>query len=621
MADQEIKSVDDMRKWLQPTDYLSPGNEYMKHLNSYVSGTGDWLRQSEDFRRWRSGHEDGCLWVKGVPGSGKSVFAASTIQQLQTKVDGSTPPVLYFFFRQIVEKNHDPLYLVRDWAAQLLPFSPYLQSKLSSLSKQRAVVGTEMTDLWEMLEVAMKKLDMVYCVADALDEMDNEFMYFIDRLKALGSAKTDSIKVLTTSRPVVEIENVLRSSAVVSQKLDPTFIYPDILKYAGSRLDSLETSIAPARRLLVEEAICQRSAGLFLYARLTMDSLYESLQNGTITEDQLPAALADLPLDLPSLYTRMLAEHARRSHVTQQEQLTIVQCVIQSSRPLRLIELGSIIAQIRQDYTIEGLREGKQLVRDSCGRLLEILDDESVSVIHHSFTEFIRSQEEAVDCETFPVLSQQEAQILMVRVCLQYLDSCEPSIWIKNLRIGQAVVEDVEDVGTSHEERDEEENHDYYDPTDEYDDRNNRYDSDDKREAELRLLRLRYPLLEYATKNLNYHMDKIYEGTEELHSLLDKYFRSEKSAFDIWAISEWSKYRFRGLQALHVAARLGWTSYVGHLLAQGVNIEARDGEGYTPLLYAVSLTSTISLHASQILICMLQPTDIFISAHPLIEPV
>jgi len=47
-----MKFVEDLRKWLQPTEYLSPGNEYTKHLTSYVPGTGDWLRESEIFRNW-----------------------------------------------------------------------------------------------------------------------------------------------------------------------------------------------------------------------------------------------------------------------------------------------------------------------------------------------------------------------------------------------------------------------------------------------------------------------------------------------------------------------------------------------------------------------------------------
>ena len=92
----------------------------------------------ERFRKWENGTEKGCLWSKGIPGSGKSVFAASTVKTLAETQDckGNSAPTLFFFFRQIVEKNHDPKYLVRDWAAQLLPSSVSLRAKLHDLSKQ-----------------------------------------------------------------------------------------------------------------------------------------------------------------------------------------------------------------------------------------------------------------------------------------------------------------------------------------------------------------------------------------------------------------------------------------------------------------------------------------------------
>src|SRR4051812_22625124 len=71
-------------KWLQPTDFLSPGNDFMKHLHSFVPGTGRWVRELPVFRAWagtddaHGRDDDRCLHVRGVAGSGKSVFAAST---------------------------------------------------------------------------------------------------------------------------------------------------------------------------------------------------------------------------------------------------------------------------------------------------------------------------------------------------------------------------------------------------------------------------------------------------------------------------------------------------------------------------------------------------------------
>lgn len=164
--------------------------------------------------------------MRGIPGSGKSVFAASTVKILTEirKDDGAEVPGLFFFFRQIVEKNHDPKYLVRDWAAQLLPFSRDLTEKVQDLSSKEGVDGIEMTKLWDALVGALEGMEKVYCVADALDEMNNQHCSFIEKLRELGMRRPESVKVLLTSRPIPGIENQLRHPAVEVVKLEPTQI-------------------------------------------------------------------------------------------------------------------------------------------------------------------------------------------------------------------------------------------------------------------------------------------------------------------------------------------------------------------------------------------------------------
>lgn len=50
--DSVQKRITELLKWLQPTDFLSPGNEFMKHLRSYVPGTGRWVHEAAPFRAW-----------------------------------------------------------------------------------------------------------------------------------------------------------------------------------------------------------------------------------------------------------------------------------------------------------------------------------------------------------------------------------------------------------------------------------------------------------------------------------------------------------------------------------------------------------------------------------------
>jgi len=579
------KSIDDLRQWLQPTDFLSPGNEYAKHLNSYVQGTGDWLRESEAFRKWEDGtKQGGCLWVRGLPGIGKSVFAASTVKTLAETQDseGRRAPVLFFFFRQIVEKNHDPKYLVRDWTAQLLPFSDFLRGTVAHLSRESCVEGLEMTKLWDTLVGALERIDKVYCVADALDEMDDQHATFVEKLRELGMRKPETIKVLLTSRPVPRIEAQLRDTAVEAVRLDPVQIYPDIVAYVDSRLHALEPRVSEEKEIQVQKAICERANGLFLYARLTMDSLTEGLQEGSIIENTLPTSLEQLPMNLKELYTNMLAEHSRRSGVTQEQQFTILQCVTHSTRPLRLIELGSIIALLRKD-TGAGLKEGKDLVRRSCGRLLEILEDESVSVIHHSFTEFARDKSRKSEPGAFPVLDEKEAQKMMLQVCLDYLDSCVlPKSVQTSIEAGTAKEESQsnDDVDTDNGQDDDQYNP--YDNLDSFDDRSGRERADEKKHQEIQDLRDAYPLMSYATENLESHI----RGVAGQFDILDSYFAPGKNAFEIWLLARWAQYRHGKVQPLHIAASLGLTEYSQYLITHGSEIDVSDAEGRTALSYA-----------------------------------
>ncbi len=335
-----------LQQWLQPTDYNSPGNEFMKHLHSHVPGTGSWARESPTFISWAQGpvnaeqiKGEANLHVRGVAGSGKSVFAASTIRQLQESEP--TAPVLFFFFRQIVEKNHGAKYLVRDFASQLLPHSQFLVSKLDALSKQ-GVGGTELTTLWDAISQVLESKARVYCVVDALDEMDDDDFGFIDQLVQLSLRNSGRIKLLVTSRPIPTIETALRESKVLHLKMESSLMSSDVAKYVDVKLLSLNPSLKPETEERVKRTICERAQGLFLHARLMTDNLTEGLSDGWLSEETLPDSLDRLPDNLKDVYEEMLEEHGRRSGVSKDQQAQILSCVTHSSRPLRLIELGSL---------------------------------------------------------------------------------------------------------------------------------------------------------------------------------------------------------------------------------------------------------------------------------------
>lgn len=117
------------------------------------------------------------MWIKAIAGAGKSVLAASLASKLATEEE--EVPVLYFFFRRIISANQKPQSLIRDYLSQVLEYSPILQHNLHKMidEERRSLDSMSLDELWKMLVSVLIRLPRVYCVVDALDEMDagNEF--------------------------------------------------------------------------------------------------------------------------------------------------------------------------------------------------------------------------------------------------------------------------------------------------------------------------------------------------------------------------------------------------------------------------------------------------------------
>ncbi|KAL1837675.1 hypothetical protein VTJ49DRAFT_3525 [Mycothermus thermophilus] len=626
--EERIKKLLD---WLQPTDYLSPGGEYQKHLRAHVPGTGEWVEGTSKFRKWMgmeekreegeevAGREEedsdveivdveprkaeeererteggSCLHVHGVAGSGKSVFSAWTIKQLQESPPSTSSAVaapsgerivLFFFFRQIVDHNHTSRYLVRDFAAQLLPHSPSLLSALEKLSAEHAVRGNELSLIWPAIVEALERdaqplRGRVFCVADALDEMDDgDLEDMVAKLVALGTPKNGKpalARVLMTSRPLTRIENSVRQNrGVARMRLDPARLSSDVGHYVDIRMaellkDGLLGDDANEKCELIRQTICGRANGLFLHARLAIDNLAEGLREGRIDPVELPQRLDELlPSTLRGVYEGMLREHARRTDLTAEQQAQMLACVTRASRPLRLIELGSLVARLmcRGD-----LRRGKDLVRAGCGKFLELLEDETVSVIHHSFTEFLNDEDRRGDTSAgaFPVLEDDEAHATLVVLLLEYLNGCP--------HFDTTVDDQPKPQFTPAEYREREQW------------RNNILLA---RSQAMSDTKLAHPLVTYATSELVFHLGKIPSGTpqaDRVLAALDRYFIPGKPAVETWMLMNWYGPMSASCSVLHLLAGYHWEvpAYVmEHLINRDpALVDTPDTSSHTPLAYA-----------------------------------
>ncbi|KAL7807629.1 ankyrin [Trichoderma gracile] len=555
------EAVEKIRQWLQPTAYDIAGGEYRRHLSSHVAGTSHWLTSSDAYQKWLNSDEHGLLWIKGIPGSGKSVMAANLVDELARSHPGC--PVLYFFFRQIIDANHEPRALLRDWMDQLLSYSPPLQKQLKTyVEAHRAVESISLEDMWKHLRLAFASLPAgVFCVADALDEIDCGHDGFLQALGELGPWRPKTVKVLITSRPVASVEMPLRKSPCLHIRLQEELVDVDIATYVQYTLS--RSSIPKSDWDIIADAVPGRANGLFLYAKLAMDAFLEAGVD-------INSVLSKLPTDLNALYSDLLAEHAKRSGVPDDIQHLILQSVTHATRPLRLLELAEMIRIGFRGDSTRDIKTTKDFIRAACGPLLEILPDETVSVIHHSFTEYLKgtTRSEGSLQTGYPVLHMGPTHAQLALQCILYLQSgCLSTVALDT----DEAIDYMSQVqwGFGGEQL--------------------KYERK-LQDAEVQT-RLQYPFYEYAASNWHLHVAKSEaagHNQTEINAKLNKLF-DDGDNMKAWLQMRWPENSMgaRKVTKLHIAAKSGLLSYTKELLgtfdAHVVDIYDR-----TPIWWAAS---------------------------------
>ncbi|KAM5386497.1 hypothetical protein ACJZ2D_000460 [Fusarium nematophilum] len=569
--------IDKIRKWLEPTDYLAESGEFRRHLSSQAPGTGLWICETDEYQKWHESADHGSLWIKGVPGAGKSVMAASIIQHLQVT---EQCPVLFFFFRNIVAANFSPRALVQDWLAQLLPYSPKLQFALES-RLGTSLAETSDNDLFQIFLDGVSCVPKVYCVGDALDEMTTDNRPFLDRLNGLATHRPDSLKLLMTSRPKQYLQSALRDSSIVHISLQQRLVDADITSYLNHRFEKAARSGDDQHyKQHIIDMVARRSEGLFLYAKLTMDQVEAVLAANDPVD--ISALEASLPVGLEQTYDSMLAKQREENGISTDIQVLVLEAVTHASRPLRLNELANLIKCIRPDSTApDGF---KVLVATSCGSLVEILEDETLQVIHHSFTEFLRGDRNGDNSPSgFPIINSDAAQKRMAISCLRYLQS------------GSLLLEDEESDNLAGDSSSH-----FSAPPHHYNPDESHYRSsylgvkEEEDPFSYREARLQHPFLCYAVENWSYHASRYDVQDAELSTSVLGFLQPDSRAFRRWLDIQWgstskSKGTTEGIPTpLHVAAFAGLSKLSLRLIEQGASVSAVDAQERIPLHWAAA---------------------------------
>ncbi|KFY82446.1 hypothetical protein V500_10542 [Pseudogymnoascus sp. VKM F-4518 (FW-2643)] len=322
-----------------------------------------------------------------------------------------------------------------------------------------------------------------------------------------------------------------------------------------------------------------KSRGLFLYARLALDQIVPKLVSKQQVD--IPNLAITLPVGLEEIYNSTLLKQSQllefpgHPGIGTKIQVFLLECVTHSSRPLRLNELTDAL-NVAFMPSIPGLHMAsfpqwnpKQVTRKACAPLLDILEDGTIQVIHHSFTEFLldHNRQKSGQGVQFPVLDPSAIHRKLVETCVTYLQS------------GSLVPKDVKPEFVQ-----------MCDALCDHGDWPCPRAPVQKDPYEYQQARLQYPFVEYAVSKWTWHAG--HYGIEDtgLFDLVSLFMDGINTAFQRWLILEWhAKYPVTEAQIpsrLHVAAYAGMTKYASSLIKSGQGVESPDLNERTPLHWA-----------------------------------
>lgn len=202
-----------INKWLDPFD---PSSDYRNTLKGYFEGSGHWLFDSDEFKRWQTDPAS-CLWLNGISGCGKTFLSCAIIRELsQSPHHGG---VLYFFFKFSNANSQTSENLLRSLTFQLYQHCPDAAKYLDGFYEQKGIQQPDVDSLWATFADMVNAASGVTIVLDALDECTSleDLLSRLPRLKC---------RILMTSRKMQSIQEAI-----------PTFNRQEILAFKNELID------------------------------------------------------------------------------------------------------------------------------------------------------------------------------------------------------------------------------------------------------------------------------------------------------------------------------------------------------------------------------------------------
>ncbi|KAI1361464.1 hypothetical protein F5Y08DRAFT_342646 [Xylaria arbuscula] len=430
-------SVKRLLEWLDPPHFAE---EFESSKRVRQEGTATWLLDDPQFLAWRdiiptpastmTGRKKmppWVMWINGNPGWGKTILAASVIEEILSETSSpNTYECLYYFFSfrdparagldsayraalaQLLHRHSDDLALINMFL--------FMKFDVSSSGQMHA----SLNEVESLMRACATQLGGFNLILDGIDEAtDAEGL--TSKLRDLTSA--NPIKLLCFSRPNVHALQrlVLPSSKITLTRAQTS---TDIEIYLDRAIENLieDGMICTHENIrLVNHLLCGAD-GMFLWAKLMVSFLNSPVLT---PEARLHTIFSvTLPEGLEGMYERILSQICG-SRVSEQElarqTLNWMVHSIDASRGSCLCDLRSYVSSDIVNYETQSDQDFANIVTTVCQGLVEYRPSR-IAFVHYSVPQYLTDRDFRRSATFAKIVSDPiPAQAELATKCLQYI--------------------------------------------------------------------------------------------------------------------------------------------------------------------------------------------------------
>ena len=377
-TDQPDEAFRDCMRNLFDGDPRDDLDNFRRANGKRLSGSCEWILESEQYKSWQSEDMPRLLWIMGAPGIGKTMISSFLVETMfRFKEDKPTMIFTYYFCVSQMEKHNNAIALLRALLHQILQQSPRLFKHFEQgLEYKGKQLFASFSALWKIFESISTdvKCGEICCLVDGWDECDRESRKdLLISLKELFNPEQGGpchAKFIIVSRVDSSIDQQLHfSGSSPIQRLEITFenIQEDLDRFITERVDNLASMKKYTSDLKrdVKHQLMMRAEKTFLYISLLVKDLED-----TATLSEAREKLETPPKDLDHIYESIL-QRIDDGNIERARWILSLMCVARQPLTVEELQWGLALAKKKSRNTGTIMSEVEEM-RDAY-RVLEPL--------------------------------------------------------------------------------------------------------------------------------------------------------------------------------------------------------------------------------------------------------